>query len=51
LPEPGDPLLGVTDNLKAQSIVAFRQLKLREKAMAASSLARTSTRSVRPSID
>ncbi|MFI5007383.1 MAG: translation initiation factor IF-2, partial [Solirubrobacterales bacterium] len=37
LPEPGDPLLGVTDNLKAQSIVAFRQLKLREKAMAATS--------------
>jgi MinD-like ATPase involved in chromosome partitioning or flagellar assembly len=27
----------VTDSLKAQSIVAFRQLKLREKAMAASS--------------
>jgi len=27
----------VTDTLKAQSIVAFRQLKLREKAMAASS--------------
>jgi translation initiation factor IF-2 len=37
LPEPGDQLLGVTDSLKAQSIVAFRQLKLREKAMAASS--------------
>ena len=37
LPEPGDPLLVVTDSLKAQSIVAFRQLKLREKAMAASS--------------
>jgi translation initiation factor IF-2 len=35
LPEPGDPLLVVTDNLKAQSIVAFRQLKLREKAMSA----------------
>jgi len=37
LPEPGDQLLAVTDSLKAQSIVAFRQLKLREKAMAASS--------------
>ncbi len=37
LPEPGDQLLSVTDNLKAQSIVNFRQLKLREKAMAASS--------------
>jgi translation initiation factor IF-2 len=37
LPEPGDPLLAVTDSLKAQSIVAFRQLKLREKAMAATS--------------
>jgi translation initiation factor IF-2 len=37
LPEPGDPLLVVTDGLKAQSIVAFRQLKLREKAMSASS--------------
>jgi len=37
LPEPGDPLLVVTDSLKAQSIVAFRQLKLREKAMSASS--------------
>jgi translation initiation factor IF-2 len=37
LPEPGDPLLVVTDSAKAQSIVAFRQLKLREKAMAASS--------------
>ncbi len=35
LPEPGDPLLVVTDSLKAQSIVAFRQLKLREKAMSA----------------
>ncbi len=37
LPEPGDQLLSVTDSLKAQSIVSFRQLKLREKAMAASS--------------
>src|SRR5262245_38113003 len=37
LPEPGDQLLMVTDSLKAQSIVAFRQLKIREKAMAASS--------------
>ena len=37
LPEPGDQLLVVTDSLKAQSIVAFRQLKLREKAMAATS--------------
>jgi translation initiation factor IF-2 len=37
LPEPGDPLLGVSDQLKAQSIVSFRQLKMREKALAASS--------------
>ena len=37
LPEPGDQLLVVTDALKAQSIVGFRQLKLREKAMSASS--------------
>ncbi len=37
LPEPGDQLLVVTDSLKAQSIVAFRQLKLRERQMAASS--------------
>jgi translation initiation factor IF-2 len=36
LPEPGDQLLAVTDSLKAQSIVAFRQLKMREKALAAS---------------
>ena len=35
LPEPGDQLLVVTDALKAQSIVDFRQLKLREKAMSA----------------
>jgi len=40
LPEPGDQFLVVTDNLKAQSIVSFRQLKLREKAMAASSRVR-----------
>ncbi len=33
LPEPGDQVLVVTDSLKAQSIVAFRQLKLRERAM------------------
>jgi translation initiation factor IF-2 len=37
LPEPGDQLLVVTDSVKAQSIVNFRQLKIREKAMAASS--------------
>ncbi len=37
LPEPGDQLLVVADALKAQSIVTFRQLKMREKAMAASS--------------
>jgi translation initiation factor IF-2 len=37
LPEPGDQLLVVTDSLKAQSIVNYRQMKLREKAMAASS--------------
>jgi translation initiation factor IF-2 len=37
LPEPGDQLLAVADAVKAQQIVNFRQLKLREKAMAASS--------------
>jgi translation initiation factor IF-2 len=37
LPEPGDQLLAVADSVKAQSIVAFRQMKLRERAMAASS--------------
>jgi translation initiation factor IF-2 len=37
LPEPGDQFLVVTDGLKAQSIVAYRQMKLREKAMSASS--------------
>jgi translation initiation factor IF-2 len=37
LPEPGDHFLAVTDAAKAQSIVGFRQLKLRERAMAASS--------------
>jgi translation initiation factor IF-2 len=36
LPEPGDQFLVVQDSLKAQSIVSFRQQKLREKAMAAS---------------
>ncbi|HKZ30815.1 MAG TPA: translation initiation factor IF-2 [Vicinamibacteria bacterium] len=40
LPEPGDQLLGVTDSLKAQSIVSFRQLRMREKALAASSRVR-----------
>ncbi|MCU0242366.1 MAG: translation initiation factor IF-2, partial [Vicinamibacteria bacterium] len=37
LPGPGDQLFAVTDTVKAQSIVNFRQQKLREKAMAASS--------------
>jgi translation initiation factor IF-2 len=37
LPEPGDQLLVVNDAVKAQSIVAFRQLKLRERAMSSSS--------------
>jgi translation initiation factor IF-2 len=37
VPEPGDQFLVVTDLMKAQSIVAYRQLRLREKAMAASS--------------
>jgi translation initiation factor IF-2 len=37
LPEPGDQLLVVTDSVKAQSIVGFRQMRLREKAMSASS--------------
>ena len=37
VPEPGDQFLVVTDQLKAQSIVAYRQLRLREKAMAQSS--------------
>jgi translation initiation factor IF-2 len=37
LPEPGDQLLAVTDSVKAQEIVTFRQLKLREKALAATS--------------
>jgi translation initiation factor IF-2 len=40
LPEPGDQLLAVTDSLKAQSIVNFRQLKMREKALAASARVR-----------
>jgi translation initiation factor IF-2 len=37
LPEPGDQLLAVTDSVKAQEIVAFRQAKMREKELAASS--------------
>src|SRR5437899_115207 len=37
LPEPGDPMLVVTDSAKAQQIVGYRQLKLREKAMSATS--------------
>ncbi len=37
LPEPGDQLLVVADGMRAQTIVNFRQAKLREKAMAASS--------------
>jgi translation initiation factor IF-2 len=37
VPEPGDQFLVVTDQLKAQSIVTYRQLRLREKAMAQSS--------------
>ena len=37
LPEPGDQLIAVTDQAKAQSIASFRQLKVREKAMAQSS--------------
>jgi translation initiation factor IF-2 len=37
LPEPGDQFLVVTDSIRAQSIVSFRQAKLREKSMAASS--------------
>ncbi len=40
LPEPGDQLLAVTDQLKAQSIVSFRQLKMRERALAASARVR-----------
>jgi translation initiation factor IF-2 len=36
VPEPGDQVLVVTDALKAQQIVNFRQLKLREKALASS---------------
>jgi translation initiation factor IF-2 len=40
LPEPGDQLLAVTDSLKAQSIVNFRQLKMREKSLAASARVR-----------
>ena len=37
LPEPGDQFLVVTDSLKAQSIVAFRQLKQRERGMSQTS--------------
>jgi translation initiation factor IF-2 len=37
LPLPGDQFLVVTDGLKAQSIANFRQMKLRERAMSASS--------------
>ena len=37
LPEPGDQLLAVTDSIKAHEIVAFRQLKLREKELLATS--------------
>ncbi len=37
LPEPGDQLTVVTDAVKAQAVVAFRQAKLREKSMSASS--------------
>jgi len=40
LPEPGDQLIAVTDSLKAQEIVTFRQLKMREKALAASARVR-----------
>ena len=40
LPEPGDQFLVVTDAQKAQSIVSFRQLKMREKAMRSSSMIR-----------
>ena len=40
VPEPGDQVLVVTDAVKAQQIVSFRQLKLREKAMAQSSMIR-----------
>ncbi len=36
LPEPGDQILVVADAMKAQSIAAFRQMKLRERALAAS---------------
>ena len=37
LPEPGDQFLVVTDSIKAQAIVSFRQARLREKAMVATS--------------
>ena len=38
VPEPGDNFLVVTDAQKAQSIVSFRQVKLREKAMRSTSM-------------
>ena len=37
LPEPGDQLLALSDSVKAQEIVTFRQLKLREKELQATS--------------
>jgi translation initiation factor IF-2 len=37
LPEPGDQLLALSDSIKAQEIVTFRQLKLREKELQATS--------------
>jgi translation initiation factor IF-2 len=40
LPEPGDQMLVVNDAVKAQSIVGFRQLKLRERAMSSTSKVR-----------
>ncbi len=40
VPEPGDQFLVVSDAQKAQSIVSFRQLKLREKAMRSTSMIR-----------
>ena len=37
LPEPGDQLLALSDSVKAQEIVAFRQLKLRKEELKATS--------------
>ncbi len=37
VPEPGDQMIGVADSMKAQAIANFRQQKLRDKALAASS--------------